>query len=373
MDKQIATWRLTRLRSLMSEFDFPLIVMNAGKDLKFICGLDFHISERPVVLFVPLDGDPRLVYPSFETPKAQQTPIELQLFPYQEDPNTWSYAFKDALFDLNVPHASIGVSPLSIRFLELDLIQNAMGHKNIISAEGVFRKLYVQKDEAGIHAIKKAVRIAENALRETIPNIQVGRSEKQIANELVINLLKEGSEANLPFEPIVASGPNSANPHAIPSDRLIENGDLLIIDWGARYNGYISDITRTFLIGEHTEHALFKEITAIVKKSNEIARGAVKPQIAAHEIDACARKHITNAGYGEFYTHRTGHGVGLEPHENPYISDSSQEILQEGMTFTIEPGIYIPQKGGVRIEDNVVVTKDGCITLTELSRDLMMV
>jgi Xaa-Pro aminopeptidase len=148
----------------------------------------------------------------------------------------------------------------------------------------------------------------------------------------------------------------------------LENGDVLIVDWGARHNRYVSDMTRSFLIGKVNEE--FKIIAQIVKQANQTARDMIKPGIKAREIDAAARNHIVKSGFGEYFTHRTGHGIGLEEHENPYISQSSEEILNPGMSFTIEPGIYIPGKGGIRIEDNVIVTQDGHETLTSLPRDL---
>jgi len=368
MNTKTASDRLSILRNLMKEFDIEVLAINAGKDLKYISGLDFHLSERPVVLFIPTEGVSALVYPAFETTKAESSKIELQLFPYQEDSSTWVDIFKKAFSETAITDTSIGVSPGSLRFLELDLMQSALKHKKIFSAEGVFRQLYIQKDETAVNAIREAVRIAENAFTNILPNIKPGKTEKQISNELFISLLREGSEADLPFEPIIASGPNSANPHATPSDRILENGDVLIVDWGARHNGYVSDMTRSFLIGKVNEE--FKIIAQIVKQANQTARDMIKPGIKAKEIDAAARNHIVKSGFGEYFTHRTGHGIGLEEHENPYISQSSEEILNPGMSFTIEPGIYIPGKGGIRIEDNVIVTQDRHETLTSLPRDL---
>jgi len=246
-----------------------------------------------------------------------------------------------------------------------------LDHKKVLSAERIFQQLYIYKDEVAARSIRKAVKIAENAIKQTLQMIRIGVSERQIANELFINLLREGSESNLPFDPIVASGPNSANPHAVPGDRMLANGDIFLIDWGARCNGYVSDMTRSFIIGQNSDE--FQKIAKIVEKANKFAQNAIKPGVTANNIDSIARNIIHDAGYGSFFSHRTGHGIGLEEHENPYISHASKEILQPGMTFTIEPGIYIPGKGGVRIEDNVIVTENGRETFTSLPRELRVI
>ena len=192
-------------------------------------------------------------------------------------------------------------------------------------------------------------------------------SEKEIASELVVNLLRGGSESDLPFAPIIAGGPNSANPHAVPTDRKLSAGDLLVIDWGAAYNGYFSDLTRTFAIGQ--VDAELQQIYQIVKSANEMGRSTGKPGISAGKVDEAARSVIDAAGYGKFFTHRTGHGLGMEAHEAPYMFGENKQLLTPGMVYTIEPGIYLPGHGGVRIEDNIVVTTTGCETLSDYPRE----
>jgi Xaa-Pro dipeptidase len=194
-------------------------------------------------------------------------------------------------------------------------------------------------------------------------------TERELASELVLQLLRQGSDPDLPFFPIVASGPNSANPHAHPTDRRIQEGDLLIVDWGASSGGYFSDITRTFAIGAVAPE--FARIAEVVLEANAAARMAAKPESSAAEVDHTARSVITDAGYGEYFIHRTGHGLGLESHEHPYIRSDNPQLLKPGMTFTIEPGIYLTGTAGVRIEDDVVVTPDGSKSLVNLPRELI--
>ncbi len=219
--------------------------------------------------------------------------------------------------------------------------------------------------------MRKAAEIAQNALSSALPSVKIGLSEREFASELSLQLLKSGCDPELPFAPIVSSGPNAANPHATPSDRHFSPGDLLVVDWGASYNGYFSDITRTFAIGNIDPQ--FTKIWKIVLAANEAGRLAAKPGISAGAVDAAARSVIEAAGYGIYFTHRTGHGLGMEAHEYPYIRSGNPDLLIPGMTFTVEPGIYLPERNGVRIEDDIVITTDGCETLTSFPREVVQV
>jgi Xaa-Pro dipeptidase len=186
---------------------------------------------------------------------------------------------------------------------------------------------------------------------------------------LTLQLFRAGSDPQLAFSPIVSSGPNSANPHSTPSDRILTSGDLLVIDWGACSLGYNSDITRTFGIGNIEPE--FSLIGKIVLEANTTGRKSAKPGITAEMVDKVTRDVIVSAGYGNFFTHRTGHGLGMEGHEEPYIRANNPMLLEPGMTFTIEPGIYLPGRNGVRIEDDVVITDTGAECLTSFPRKVI--
>jgi Xaa-Pro dipeptidase len=192
-----------------------------------------------------------------------------------------------------------------------------------------------------------------------------------MANALTSLLLKFGSDPELPFQAIFSSGPNSANPHAMPGDRVLQTGDLVVVDWGASYGGYASDLTRTLVLGKPSPQQ--QSIASAVLQANTSGRGAGRPGIPAGDVDRAARKEIEKAGYGQYFTHRTGHGLGMEAHETPYMYAENTLILEPGMVYTVEPGIYLPGDGGVRIEDNVVVTLDGCRTLSNLPRELYVI
>ncbi len=216
-----------------------------------------------------------------------------------------------------------------------------------------------------------AARLAQEALGATLKEIKIGMSERQLANILTIQLLQAGCDPQFPFSPIVAAGENSANPHATPTERPIQPGDLLIIDWGAAYHGYVSDITRTFAIGNLKKE--FQRIAEAVLEANAAGRQLARPGIPAQEIDRASRGVIERAGFGSYFTHRTGHGLGMEGHEAPYIREGNTQLLEPGMTFTIEPGIYLPSLGGIRIEDDVLITEDGSESLTNLPREVQVI
>lgn len=363
--------RIELVQSRMTEKKLPLIAVAAGPDLSYFSGLEFHVSERPAVLLIPASGKPAFVYPEFETTKVNSCRIALEPFPYNEDRESWVPAFTRALQSLPADIRKVGVNSTQMRYLEMDLLRQARAGLHFTASDALFQSLRTRKDSSEVECIRKAIHIAEEAFRETLSSIKPGRTEKEIAGELVINLLRLGSDAELPFSPIVAAGPNSANPHALPSDRKLEEGDLVVIDWGARFDHYISDITRTLSIGQPQEQ--FSDMANIVKQANEKARQTAKTGIACSLVDEAARAVINEAGMGEYFTHRTGHGIGMEAHEAPYIASDYTHALEVGNTFTIEPGVYLPGKGGVRIEDNILITTVGAETLTSLPRELFII
>jgi len=218
--------------------------------------------------------------------------------------------------------------------------------------------------------MKQAVVIAEAALSATLEKISVGMTERQIAGELLIEMMRHGA-TSLPFEPIVLIGPRSALPHGTPGDRPVQPGDLLLFDFGVSVEGYASDITRTFAMGRLDDE--LRRVYDVVKRANEAGRQAARPGVEIQEVDRAARQVIVDAGYGQYFTHRAGHGLGLEAHEPPFACEGDATILEPGMTFTVEPGVYLPGKGGVRVEDDVAITQDGCESLTTFDRELRIV
>src|SRR4030043_94101 len=240
---------------------------------------------------------------------------------------------------------------------------------NLEAVKSLVERLRQIKDIHEINSIREAIRRAESAFLEVKPYIRRGARERSLALRLEDRLKKKGCR-NLPFDVIVASGPNSAMPHAKPTERKFTDGDLIIIDWGGESDGYFSDMTRTLFIDSGNNVTQKKKIYQIVLEANESAIILVAPGKEYQEIDSAARNFIKKYGYGDFFDHGTGHGVGLQLHELPRITRKGRETVKQNMVFTIEPGIYIPGIGGVRIEDMVLVTTDGSEVLTALLKEL---
>ncbi len=359
--------RFDKLNASLQTSDLDAVILNPGPTLTYLTGLHFHLMERPVVLLFAKDQDPAIVLPELELQKVASLPYKLHVFSYPENPVEWDNAFRKAVQALGLDGKQIGVEPRQLRLLEFRHVKNGAPEADYPDASNVLSGLRLRKDKAEIDAMRQAVKIAQEALEATLPSIQVGMTEREIASELVVQLLKHGSDSELPFAPIVSAGPNAANPHASPTDRKLETGDLLVVDWGAAHAGYISDLTRTFSVGE--VDAEYEKIHEIVQESNAAGRAAAKPGVPCSDVDNAARAVIEKAGYGVYFTHRTGHGIGMEGHEEPYMRGDNMQLLEPGMAFTVEPGIYLPGRNGVRIEDNVVITEDGADVLSDMQRE----
>ena len=224
------------------------------------------------------------------------------------------------------------------------------------------------KSHSEIEKIKTAQRIAEDSLVELLNIVKPGVTEKKLAFELEYLMRKRGA-SGVSFDLITIAGANTSKPHGVPGDYTLKNGDFVTFDIGALYEGYHSDMTRTFVLGSATEKQT--EIYNIVLKAQLQGVKKVRAGIKAYEVDAAARSVIARAGYGDYFGHSTGHGVGLDIHEQPFVSSKGDVLLSEGMVITVEPGIYLPGEFGVRIEDMVVVTKDGCDNLATMPKELM--
>jgi Xaa-Pro aminopeptidase len=365
------TSRFDKLNASLRTSDLDAVILNPGPTLTYLSGLVFHLMERPIVLLFAKDQDPAIVLPELELQKVASLPYKLQVFAYPEKPSEWDNAFRKAVQALGLDGKRIGVEPRQLRLLEFRHVKNGAPEADYPDASDVLSGLRLRKDKFEVEAMRRAVKIAQDALKATLPAIKIGMTEKEIAAELTIQLLKHGSEPEIPFSPIVSGGPNSANPHASPSERKLQSGDLLVVDWGAAYGGYISDLTRTFAVGE--VDAEYMKIQKIVQEANAAGRAAGKPGAPCSAVDKAARDVIEAAGYGKYFTHRTGHGIGMEGHEDPYMRGDNMQALEPGMAYTVEPGIYLPGRNGVRIEDNVVITETGTDVLSDMPREIRVV
>lgn len=234
-------------------------------------------------------------------------------------------------------------------------------------ASGLIEKIRMIKTPEEVEVLKAAAKIADDAFEHICTFIKPGMAEVEVSNELEFFMRKQGATSSS-FDIIVASGSRSALPHGVASDKKIEEGDMVTLDFGALYNGYISDITRTVAVGEPSDK--MKEVYQIVLDSQVLALQNIKPGMTGIEADAIARDHIKSKGYGEAFGHSTGHGIGLEVHEAPGLSSKSKTVLEPGMAVTVEPGIYLPGIGGVRIEDDILITESGNERLTHSTKEL---
>jgi len=357
------------LSDIITQAQLDAVALIPGPSLQYLTGQDFHLMERPLVTFFVPGRNPVAVVPAFEEARLVESGIPFQTFPWY-DAEGYEQAFAAAAEALQLNGKRLGVEELRMRVLELDIIRRHNPTVQIVQAGSVLSRLRIRKTEGDLIPLREAIAISESALQACIEQVRPGMTEREITNLLVIEQLKRGGGKH-PFEPIVLSGPNSALPHGEPGERRVTEGDALLFDFGTSVRGYGSDITRTFSIGEPSNQ--LAEIYAIVKAANEAGRSAAKPGIPAQEVDRAARAVISAAGFGEYFTHRTGHGLGLEAHEAPNIVEGNTQVLEPGMVFTIEPGIYIPGVAGVRIEDNMVITADGAESLTVFPRDLMRI
>lgn len=363
--------RLNNLTASLRTSKLDAVILNPGPTLTYLSGVQFHLMERPIVLFIMPGKDPVLVLPELELLKVDLFPYKVQAFAYGEIPSEWDDAFRKAAQALGLDGKRIGVEPLQLRLMEFAHIKAGAPESEYPDASEVLYQLRLKKDKAEVDAMRRAVKIAQDGLEATIPMIKIGMTERELASELVMQLLKHGSDSELPFSPIVSSGPNGANPHASPSDRKLQAGDLLVVDWGAAYGGYISDLTRTFAVGEVDVEC--QKIHKIVQESNAAGRAAGKPGVPCANVDIAARDVIEKSGYGKYFTHRTGHGIGMEGHEDPYMRGDNMQLLEVGMAYTVEPGIYLPNRNGVRIEDNMVIAESGAESLSDMPREIRVV
>ena len=232
----------------------------------------------------------------------------------------------------------------------------------------ILEDLAAVKDDHELECIRTAVEVTDKVYEEILPMLRPGFTEKQVANTMV-SKYREYAEGEA-YSPIVATGPNGALPHAIPTEREFQNGDFIVIDAAAKYGGYHADMTRTPVVGKATEK--HKEVYSIVKEAQQRGCDIAKAGVPCKEVDAATREYIGEMGYGEYYTHGTGHGLGLEIHTSPRFSPQSKQVLEVNNVMTIEPGIYLAGWGGVRIEDDVIIGQDDCEILNQTTKDLVV-
>ncbi len=361
------TTRLDTLRAAMRDHNVDTLALVPGANMFYLLGLTIHQSERLAVAFIQAGGDVALVLPALEQPRAAmeaQTPI--RWYPWQDDQG-YETALRQCVDDLQIG-GTLAVEYTAMRVLELRAIE-AVAAVQTSDATALIAQLRMVKDADELEFMRRAVEAVEKGLHEAIQCIRPGVTERAVADVWEQAMRVAGSEG-VSFSTIVASGPNSANPHHTTGDRELQPGDLIILDGGARVGGYASDITRTVVLGEPS--ADVRRIYDTVLQANRAGIAAAQLGAGGAAIDQAARTVIDAAGYGQYFVHRTGHGLGIEIHEPPYLHGNNTAPLPLGAMFTVEPGVYMPGVGGVRIEDDVVLTRQGAHVLTTFERDLIV-
>ncbi|MFW5771851.1 MAG: M24 family metallopeptidase [Phototrophicaceae bacterium] len=342
------------------------IAIVPGANMLYYTGLHFHLSERPTIALFDQNGM-AIIVPELEVSKLAARPdLQARVFSWT-DTDGFEGAFEQAVRELKLDQATLGVDGQTMRVFEYLAFQQAGSHDMRNVGHDLLR-IRALKDAAEVEAMRRAIRLSEQALYRVLSGVRPGMTERHIAGELSRALSEAGSQGEA-FAPLIQTGPNSALPHGLPGDRALNPDEFLLIDFGGMMDDYPADITRTFCLGQPSDE--MQRIHAAVLAANQAAIAAVRPGVTCGEIDRAARQVIEDAGYGQYFIHRTGHGLGLEGHELPQIAAGVDEPLEAGMVFTVEPGIYVPGLGGVRIEDNVHVVESGVEVLTQFPRDLM--
>lgn len=369
------TRRVQHLRNELSEAGYDGCALLPGANFAYYTGQFKFVDLLTTVLYIPAAGvtnvdRPVLLVTGFEeytTMSAMPYPVDA--IPYERNTDGYAEGFSQFADKLGLDRAHVGVESTGMRFLEAQMLQRAAPHLKLEAIDAMLSGIRTVKSADEIELIRQADRITEQALDAIFLQIKPGMTEIELRNRFHIELLQAGAEGT-GFDSIVVSGPRGALQHATPSDRAIQRGDAILFDVGARYHGYTADITRTVVLGPASNE--FRAIYAIVREANAAARSAVRPGTIAHQVDRAARDVIERAGYVETFTHGTGHGLGLDVHEPPRIAPGDQTVLEPGMVFTIEPGIYLRERFGARIEDDVTVTESGYDRLTSFSHDLVI-
>ena len=346
----------------MAEEGVDAVVLSIGADLPYFTGYEAMDSERPTMLIVRDTGTPQLVIPLLEAPRVGEG--DANVVPWAETDDPFAI-ITDALGGAR--RIAVGDQTRAANVLAIQaMLPGAIWDR----ASDLTSRLRTRKEPEEVELLRAAAHAVDRTLARVPEEVRfAGRTEMDVARDLQALTLEEGHD--VASFAIVGAGPNGASPHHEPADRIIEVGDLVVCDFGGRWQGYCSDVTRTFAVG--TPSTQQEEVHEVVYAASEAARQAVGPGSTCEEIDRTARRVIEDAGFGELFIHRTGHGIGLEVHEHPYMVEGNETQLEAGMTFSIEPGIYLQDRFGVRIEDIVACGPDGVDELNQADRSLRVV
>ncbi|MGH8911048.1 MAG: M24 family metallopeptidase [Acidimicrobiia bacterium] len=352
--------RIERARAAMAEGGFDGLLLSVGSDLPYLTGYEAMASERLTMLVVTAD-DAVLVVPELEAPRVGSGPFELRPWGETEDP-------VEIVAGMLPGSGRLGIGDHTWSVFLVGL-QAGLPGASFHSATPVTASLRIRKEPGEVDLLRRAAHAADRVAARLADVKMSGMTERELSHQVGRWTVEEGHDID--SYKIVASGPNGASPHHEPTGRIIEEGDMVVIDFGGRLGGYCSDMTRMFVVGQATPEQA--EVHDVVQVALRAAVDVVGPGAVAADIDEVARSIIEEAGYGDYFIHRIGHGIGLDGHEEPYIVETNLDPVEPGMAFSIEPGIYLPGRFGVRIEDIVVVTDTGVEPLNQADHELITV
>jgi len=351
----------------MRELGVDVLLLSTGADLPYLTGYEAMSLERLTMLVLPAHGDAALVVPRLEAPRVVERPDAFEVLPWDEtDDPIEVVAGLVQRVEPGVTAAAIGDHTWARFVLDLQAALPDVGFRRAVDVTGPLR---VVKDAAEIEALRAAARVVDDVAAAMRTRPFAGRTELDVHRELVERMLAGGHDrANFA---IVAAGANAASPHHDPTDRVIVPGDVVLCDFGGTMHDYYSDITRMFVVGRTDPEV--RDVYAVLLEAQEAGVQAARVGARCEDVDAAARRVIDDAGYGEYFVHRTGHGIGTEAHEDPYVVRGNTTPLVPGHAFSVEPGIYLPGRFGLRLEDIVVATGAGPERLNHAPRDLALV
>jgi Xaa-Pro aminopeptidase len=364
--------RVHTAREVADETGVDLLVVTPGSDLRYLCGYSAHAMERLTALAVPRQGEPFLVVPRLEAPMVDAGPagtLGLEVLAWDETDDPFALLARAATARLGAAPARVAVGDRTWALHALG-VQRALPGAALELASPVVDRLRMVKTPAEVAELAAAGAAIDRVHARMGEWLRAGRTEAEVGADIAAAILAEG-HVSVDFT-IVGSGPNGASPHHELSDRVVADGDVVVVDIGGETaTGYRSDCTRTYAVGRAPD-AEVAEWYAVLQEAQRASTAAVRPGVTAEQVDAAAREVIAAAGWGEYFIHRTGHGIGLDTHEAPYIVAGNDLPLVPGMAFSVEPGIYLPGRCGARIEDIVVCTADGVTALNEGPRELVV-
>ncbi len=363
--------RVHAARAFAAEAGVDLLVLTPGSDLRYLSGYSAHAMERLTALAVPRRGEPFLVVPRLEAPMVDASPagaLGLELLAWDETDDPFALLARTATARLGSAPTRVAVGARSWAEHALG-VQRALPGSTLEVASPVVDRLRMVKSPAEVEELALAGAAIDRVHARMADWLRVGRTEAEVGADIAAAIIEEG-HTGVDFT-IVGSGPNGASPHHELSGRTIEAGDLVVVDIGGETaTGYRSDCTRTYVVGGSAS-AEVAEWYAVLQAAQDASVASVRPGVTAEDVDAAARRVIDDAGWGEHFIHRTGHGIGLDTHEAPYIVAGNALPLEPGMAFSVEPGIYLAGRCGARIEDIVVCTEDGVRNLNGGRRELV--